>query len=159
MTSWQKAIQYLALALAIVLIVSIVGGILRLLGLFSLLGDREDGVEEGMSSYAIASQPDELIIDLPAAYVQIVKGEALAVESNLKYLKVKEADGKLTLTEKDGWGVRYENPVLILYLPEAYAFREVEISTGAGKLTVEQLLELFSRASGSDEANDKMLLA
>ena len=27
------------------------------------------------------------------------------------------------------------------------------------KLTVEQLMELFSKASGSDEANDKLLLS
>ena len=54
MTSWQKAIKYLAMAFALFLIVSILSGIFGALGLVSNVFDGEDALGE-MKTYSVVS--------------------------------------------------------------------------------------------------------
>lgn len=140
MTSIQKVIKYCATAFAVFLTVSIIGGILGAAGLFGgVFG--EGGVSEETETYTVSQNTTGLKVDINAADLTITKGESFFVESNLEKLTVEEKDGTLTVAEKSkiGWGQNYNNAVLILHIPGDFVFEKAEITTGAGRLTVDSL--------------------
>ena len=147
MTTLQKVIKYLALAFAIFLTVSIVGGILSAVGfLGSLFSD--DDAEWGdvigeTKTYTVSSEISDLNIQINAADFYIKEGNGFSVESNLKNLEVDEKNGCLTLKDltkiKLNGSNAYENAVLTIYVPAGMAFDNVNIKTGAGRFTVDSL--------------------
>ena len=83
MTTFQKVIKYLAMAFAIFLTVSIIGGLLSMFGLFGgFLGG--DAVTEDIKTYAVSSDIQSLDVKINAADFTIKPGENFSVESNLK---------------------------------------------------------------------------
>lgn len=139
MTTWQKVIKYIAMAFAIFLIVSIIGGVLKILGLLSFVTE-VDGTLDDMQGYAITSDVDELEVEIAAAEFTISTGEEFAVESNLKNLTVKEDNGVLKITERKHATINYNGEALLnITIPEASSFDEVSITTGAGKVLVDTL--------------------
>lgn len=147
MTTLQKVIKYLALAFAIFLTVSIVGGILSAVGfLGSLFSD--DDAEWGdvigeTKTYTVSSEISDLNIQINAADFYIKEGNSFSVESNLKNLEVDEKNGCLTLKDltkiKLNGSNAYENAVLTIYVPVGTVFDNVNIKTGAGRFTVDSL--------------------
>ncbi len=138
MTTLQKIIKYFAIAVAVGLIVSIIGGLAGIAGIFGgVLG--EEGVSDTVKEYAVNAQIRDLEIEINAADLTIAYAQDFCVKSNLAYLRVSDANGCLSITETRKNGLRYEDAVLTLYIPEGFAFEEVEISTGAAKLTAETL--------------------
>lgn len=138
MTTLQKIIKYFAIAMAIGLIVSIVGGIAGIAGLFGG-GYGENGVADTMKEYTIDDQICDLEIEINAADLTIAYAQDFSVKSNLVYLEVSDANGCLSITDTEKNGLRYENAALTLYIPEGFTFEEMEITTGAAKLTTEVL--------------------
>ena len=96
MTTLQKVIKYLAIAFAIFLIVSIIGGILSAVGLLGGLFST-DAVLEDVKTYPVTGRIRNLDIEINAADLYIKEGESFSVESNLKHLKVVEKGGLLTI--------------------------------------------------------------
>lgn len=143
MKTTQKAIKYLAIAFAIFLAVSIVGGIFSIIGLvFGLFSN--DGVEtlENTKTYSVSSDIRDLDIEIRAADFYIKEGEVFSVESNLKKLSVEEKNGCLTVKDKTRTKISssYDGgAVLTVYIPKDIELESVEISTGAGKVTVDSL--------------------
>lgn len=138
MTAFQKTIKYAAMALAVFLAVSIVGGILSLVGLLGGFWD-DDAVTEEMKTYSVSSDIQSLEVQINAADFRIVQGETFLVESNLKHLTVEEKNGVLMIKETKK-GVRtYTGVVLTLHIPADMVFKNATIVTGAGKLTVDRL--------------------
>lgn len=134
MTTFQKVIKYLALSLAIFLTVSIIGGFL---GVFSLFGG--DAVAEDVTIYTVSSDISSLNMKINAADLTIKQGDHFSVESNLKYLTVEDENGILTVKETKKFGSTYTGAVLTLYIPAGTVFENVNITTGAGRLTVDYL--------------------
>ena len=66
MTTLQKVIKYLAIAFAIFLTVSIIGGILSAVGLFGGLFS-SDAVFEEVKTYSVAADIHNLDIEINAA--------------------------------------------------------------------------------------------
>ena len=147
MTTLQKVIKYLALAFAIFLTVSIVGGILSAVGLLGSLfsdADAEWGDVIGETkNYTVSSEISDLNIQINAADFYIKEGNGFSVESNLKNLEVDEKIGCLTLKDltkiKLNGSNAYENAVLTIYVPVGTVFDNVNIKTGAGRFTVDSL--------------------
>lgn len=138
MTTFQKVIKYLAMAFAIFLAVSIIGGILRMFGLFGgFFGG--DAVTEDVKTYTVSSNIGSLEVKINAADFTIKQGESFCVESNLKNLTVEDKDGVLTIKEAKTFGTTYTGAVLTLYVPADTVFEKASITTGAGRLTVEHL--------------------
>ena len=147
MTTLQKVIKYLALAFAIFLTVSIVGGILSAVGLLgSLFSD--DDAERGdvigeTKNYTVSSEISDLNIQINAADFYIKEGNSFSIESNLKNLEVDEKNGCLTLKDltkiKLNGSNAYENAVLTIWVPVGTVFDNVNIKTGAGRFTVDSL--------------------
>ena len=147
MTTLQKVIKYLALAFAIFLTVSIVGGILSAVGLLGSLFSDDDAewgdVIGETKTYTVSSEISDLNIQINAADFYIKEGNGFSVESNLKNLEVDEKNGCLTLKDltkiKLNGSNAYENAVLTIYVPVGMVFDNVNIKTGAGRFTVDSL--------------------
>ena len=100
MTSLQKAIKYLAMAFAVFLIVTIIGGIIAgLAGVSLLFSDRDEDSIGEMQMYAINEDITSLSLSLGRARLQIKTADSFSVESNHKYISVKSEDGLLCITE------------------------------------------------------------
>lgn len=138
MTSWQKAIKYLAMAFAIFLTISIIGGILSMLGLFGGVLS-SDAVIQDMRSYQVTGEVKRLEVKINAADFTVQQGESFGVESNLKYLTVENKNGVLTIRETKKHSSTYNGAVLTLYIPADTVFEKANITTGAGRLTVDHL--------------------
>ena len=138
MTTFQKVIRYLAMALAIFLTVSIIGGILGAVGLFGGLFD-DDAVLGDAKTYTVSGSITKLEVEINAADFTIKQAEAFSVESNLKHLTVKEENDVLKIEENKRLGITYNDAMLILYIPANTIFETVDITTGAGRLTADAL--------------------
>ena len=138
MTTLQKVIKYLAIAFAIFLTVSIIGGILSAVGLFGGLFS-SDAVLEEVKTYSVAKDIHNLDIEINAADLYIKEGDAFSVESNLKHLKVEEEGGLLTIQETKIFTGTYSGAVLTVYVPAGTVFDNVNLTTGASRLTIGNL--------------------
>ncbi|MGN0570050.1 MAG: DUF4097 family beta strand repeat-containing protein [Candidatus Fimenecus sp.] len=139
MTSWQKAIKYLAMAFALFLIVSILSGIFGALGLVSNVFDDKDAVGE-MKTYTVSGDIRELKLDINAARLIITEGDAFSVQSNNKYLKVTEQDTCLEITETERYYTNTSNKIqLEICIPKGTTFQKADIYTGAGQVKIDRL--------------------
>ncbi|MEE0970695.1 MAG: DUF4097 family beta strand repeat-containing protein [Clostridia bacterium] len=138
MTPFQKVIKYLALSFAVFLSIGIIGG---LIGVFAMFGGyfTGDAVTDDMMSYTVSSDVSSLNIKINAASLTIKQGDEFAVESNLKYLTVKEQNDVLIIKESKKFGSTHSGASLTLYIPDKTVFKNAEIKTGAGKFTVDTL--------------------
>ncbi len=159
MTTFQKVVKYLAIAFAIFLSVAIIGGLLGAAGLFGGLFD-DEVVLENLEFYSVSADIRSLEIEINAADLRIKEGEAFSVESNLKYLKVEERGNTLFVKETRKLSGTYDSAVLTLYIPTETEFDNVELTTGAGRLTVENLsAETIDFELGAGEVNITSLTA
>ena len=99
----------------------------------------ENVVLDDSQTYEITSDIHSLDIQINAADFKIEHGDEFSVESNLKYLSVFEKDGVLTITDEAKSSSNYSNAVLTLCVPNGIVFNDVDIATGAAKLTVDAL--------------------
>ena len=138
MTTLQKVIKYLAIAFAIFLTVTIIGGILSAVGLFGGLFAWDTATED-MKTYTATSEIHNLKIQINAADLYIKEADDFSVESNLKYLKVEEKDNTLIIEETKKFSGTYSDAVLTIYVPTGVVFDNTDLTTGAGRLTIETL--------------------
>lgn len=119
--------KYIAAAIALLLLCSLVG--CRI----------ETAVSEETQSYAVTAEIRTLEIRINAADFKIEQAEAFAVQSNLKYLSVTEQSGVLTIVDNAPSASSYTDAALTLYVPAGTVFGQVDIETGAAKMTVDTL--------------------
>lgn len=140
MTTMQKVIKYAALAFALVLALSIIGGIVS--GV-ALLGGFIDGnaTTDDLKTYEIDPSANivSLDIEIGAADFAIKEADAFLVESNLKNLTIEQKNGTLTIKEKTKFG-RYNGATLTLYIPMDKRLQKADIETGAGRFTADSLI-------------------
>lgn len=131
MTTFQRIIKYFALALAFVIIVSIIGGIYALTTVFDY--DRDYKYDESKFD----SSANILVVDLKKTNLTIKKGDELKVETSNKRIDVKKSNNRLIITERGSFLSQTES--VIVYVPEELIFDIVDIDTGAGKLSIYDL--------------------
>ena len=159
MKTYQKVIKYCTMAFAILLIASIIGGILGAVGTFFGLSG-SNGVNEEISSFEISQDIKSLDLDINAANFYLIEGESFSVESNLKYIEVKEQKGTLVIKETRSHNVNYDEPVLKITIPKGFVFGYIDIFTGAGRFNADLLsAETVSLSLGAGEVNIKSLNA
>ncbi len=153
MSTAQKVIKYLAIALAIFIIANIISGILfGLYSLASVLGLTKTNETETANQNEIISQQEEITnlenekfetlkIKLVYSNLTIKKGDTLKVESNNKYVSIKPKDNQLEIKEDvNKWLSRSNSKnSLTIYIPENTMFENVKIEAGAGNIKIEQL--------------------
>lgn len=145
MTTLQKVIKYLALALAVFIIVNIVSGILfGIYTLSSVLGltkNDESTIEtyEELTTNFENSNIETLKIDLAYSTLVIKKGDTLMAQSNSTNVSYKQNNNQLIIKENSSWFSRNNKRAVILYIPNDIIFDKVNIEAGAGKIEVEEL--------------------
>ncbi len=90
-------------------------------------------------THSFTERVHSLSLTVGAAEVTLQEGDGFAVESNLKHLTVDVLDGVLTITQEAKRGGIYRSAYLTLTVPRGTSFREVRLTTGAGKMTVDTL--------------------
>ena len=138
MTTLQKAIKYLAVAFAIFLVVSILGGALGAVGFLGGIFSN-DAILAEAKVYRVENPVHSLKVSINAADFSIKEAEAFSVESNLKYLSVSESNGVLTIADEKTLTGTYSGATLTLFIPSGVTFNSVSITTGAAKLTADTL--------------------
>ena len=99
----------------------------------------ENVVLDDSQTYEITSEIHSLDIQINTADFKIVSVDDFSVESNLKYLSVSEKDGVLKIVDEAKSNSNYTNAILTLYVPNGIVFHDVDIETGAAKMTVDTL--------------------
>lgn len=141
MNTVQKVIKYLAMAFAIFLCVSIIGGIITgLTGVSYILSGRDNEAIGEMQVYPVEGEISSLSLSLSGAKLKIKTAEKFSVESNHKYISVKTEDGQLCIKEtKKLFAVYPRGVTVILNVPDGFVFDEATIETGAGKVEIDSL--------------------
>ncbi len=144
MTRAQRIIKYCAIGLAVLLIVAIAVGVIRLVAFLD--GAEETGATGEMAelfSSTDVKSLDSLDVDIAAVSLEIKQGDVLSVSSNSKYIDCKYESGKLTLEEKEhsSWFGIHDTDTgeLIITLPGELSIKEAEIKTGAGVIEINDL--------------------
>lgn len=159
MTVFQKIIKYLAMAFAIFLVVSIIGGILSAVGIIGGFLDN-DTVLDKSKTYEISSDITSLNIKINAADFTIEQSDHFSVESNLKHLSVTEKDGTLIIEDTKKFANTYNGAALTLRIPKEAELQTVKITTGAGRLSIDYLTaESINLELGAGEAVIQSLTA
>ena len=140
MTTMQKIIKYLAMAFAIFLSVSIITGICG--ALFSVTyffgGNTSD---EMTNEYDVVNTVTSLSVNISAAELDIKTGEKFGVETNHKYLECEAKGDILKINEKRSLFFSHPGGMkVILTVPKGILFDYVDISAGAGSVTIDELL-------------------
>lgn len=162
MTSFQKIIKYIAVALAIFLSVTIIGGIITgLTGVSYILSGRNNEAVGEMQVYPIDGEISSLSVTISGAELIIQTADKFSVESNHKYISVSADNGKLTISEtKKFFAVSPKGVTVILSIPENFVFDSAVIDTGAGKVEIEALsCEVLELSLGAGKADIKNLTA
>lgn len=147
MTTFQKIIKYLAIALAIFIIVNIVSAIL--FGFYSISyifglnrGEDREYKEESIVREFEYSEVDILDVTIEVDFSNLVikKGESFKVETDSNYIKCNQNGGEIRITEENHSWLSRRNDIgdVTVYMPDI-EFKEVKISTGAGKIKIEEI--------------------
>lgn len=143
MTTFQKVFKYLGIAFAIIIVIGSFTAIIGAFGVFGriITGDSqiESAVSDEIKTYIMESKIVDLECEINAADFTIKQGDSFYVESNLKRLVVEEKDGVLRIKDKKQARVDYTNAFLTLYVPVDTEFNTVNITTGAVKLTADNI--------------------
>lgn len=136
MSSTTKIIKYFAIALASVLIVSIItGGVFLINSIFGLKTNDDSPV---VSYQLDATLSDYLEIDLKATNLIIENNDTFSIQTNNDYIKVTNREGKLVIKEERKNYFNNKTYVLRLNLPDII-FNEIEIDAGAGTIEINNL--------------------
>lgn len=162
MTSVQKAIKYLAMAFAVFLSVSIIGGIFTGLAGVSFLFSGKDREPAGeMQVYPIDGGISSLSLTVSGAELTIKPSDRFSVESDHKYLSVSVTDGKLCISETKKAFSLFSNAVtIVLNIPEGFVFDDATIEAGAGEVEIDSLsADILTLSLGAGQAEINNLTA
>ena len=138
MSKAQKIIKYLAFALALSLVFSIISSIIY--GL-SFLGSMFDNDKQSSDLKELKINNNALIldIDVSSSNISIKQGSTLKVETNNKYIHTNQYKNKLYIKEKKHNLFNKNDNRLTVYVPKSFVFDLVNIEVGASKLNISEL--------------------
>ena len=139
MTDLQKLIKYIAIGLAVCLIVSIFAGIFGLFTLLDAFVTDDRDVMNSMEDYPISGTVTELEINIGAAELIITTAEQFSLSANLQDLKVEQVGSCLSVKETLQFGKNYNGAQVRITVPKDHVFEYLSISSGAGKLEASDL--------------------
>lgn len=138
MTTAQKIIKYLVMAFAIFLCVSIISGICG--ALFAIANLFGADTESEIVKQSVGSDFTGISVNLSATELEIKMGDKFDVETNHKYLKCEEKDDILKISETRMLFASHPRGMkVILTVPQDKIFDYVDISAGAGSVTIDEL--------------------
>ena len=143
MSGLQKIIKYLAIAFAIFLTFNIISGIgYAFISIGNLFDSNKKSVTEKLEMIEIKEENviSSLEIDVGGTNITVKSGEVFQIQTNSKYIQVKQDNYKLSIQEKENsWFSNGEVADLIVSIPTEFMFQEVSVEAGAGRLEIEEL--------------------
>lgn len=149
MTSAQKLIKYIALALSVLLIVAIFSGILKAAGGIISVLSNEKGNDttignvsfRDLTNLITGTEVASLDIELEYAHLIIQRGDTFTAETSDESIKAtyNVSKNKLTIKEPHRLFHSTEGATVIVYVPENTVFDEIEIDSGAGSIKAEDI--------------------
>lgn len=146
MTTVQKVIKYLALALAIFIIVNIVSAILSGIYIMSNISGAKNSEKyelhdmKEIETNIETSSISKLEIDIDYSNLTIKKGDKLKVESNSSAISCNQNNNKIIIKERNhNWFSKIKASDLVIYIPTNIMFEQIDIATGAGEINIEEL--------------------
>lgn len=143
MTTAQKIIKYLAISLAVFIIVSILSGIYYGVSAFSSFFDNDkiDSSLEKLTEFKIENNDiSSLEVDVNAVKLTIKTGDSFNIHTNSKYIYYKQNKNDLLIKEeKHSIFSRKNNYELIITIPEEQNFDDVEIDNGSGSVMIDKI--------------------
>lgn len=137
MSNFQKVIKYIAIALAVLIIFSIISLIMNGIG---SLGNFNVGNNMKLDKLKVADKYDVLDIELTNVNIVIKEGKKFGVESDSDNVVLKEIGNKLLITEKKSSIIpKRPSSDLIIYVSDNLVFDEVMIENGAGRIDVDYI--------------------
>lgn len=143
MNTTNKIIKYSAIALAILLIITIFTAIINLLYTvlkgFNIIGNNSK--EERIITFEKAYS--YIDVDIKAANLTIKNGDKFFIETNNDKIEVKEKNDKLEIIEKGNIFLNFSNnnkSNITIYIPQDYKFDNISINAGAGFIEIENLI-------------------
>lgn len=144
MTEAQKIIKYLALSLAILLIISIFSVIITgIYGLSNVLGpnhQQKAGKLKELSCLTAETIPTDLKIDLNYTDLIIKSADEFKIETTDSSIKCKGKNSTLTIKDKKNYFNINTKQKLVIYLANTETFSDIDISTEAGVLEIENII-------------------
>lgn len=162
MTSGQKIIKYIAIAIAIFLIINIIGIILTIfagLGIFFNVKEaitNTENFEEVIDNYPI-EEITNLDIEINYSKLEIKNGDTFKIECNNEKIYTEKKGNKIEIKEKNNWFNKQETSNIIIYIPENKIFERTEIEAGAGEINIDKLQTnnlTFSIGAGKVQINE-----
>jgi hypothetical protein len=138
MTTTQKIIKYLAVALAVFLIVSIISGIVSaVLALGRFLTNDDNYKLDNYKTLEVSKDFAYLEVDINSANIFIKEGIEPKIETNNKNVYTKIDDKKLIVrqTKEFHIGNKIDSDVII-YLPKDYNLVDFILKSGAGRVEI-----------------------
>lgn len=137
MTTFQKVIKYLAIALAlficIILFSWLINGVKSLFESFNIIKEKDSEYNEIINYNEKFSYLD---IDLNSSNLIIKSGENFRIDTSNKGIKIYNKNGKLKIVDKSKSIFNRSNKDFIITIPYNYYFEVVKIDTGAGKVDI-----------------------
>lgn len=162
MTSGQKIIKYIAIAIAIFLIINIIGIILTIfagLGIFFNVKEaitNTENFEEVIDDYPI-EEITNLDIEINYSKLEIKNGDTFKIECNNEKIYTEKKGNKIEIKEKNNWFNKQETSNITIYIPENKIFERTEIEAGAGEINIDKLQTnnlTFSIGAGKVQINE-----
>lgn len=162
MTSGQKIIKYIAIAIAIFLIINIIGIILTIfagLGIFFNVKEaitNTENFEEVIDNYPI-EEITNLDIEINYSKLEIKNGDTFKIECNNEKIYTEKKGNKIEIKEKNNWFNKQETSNITIYIPENKIFERTEIEAGAGEINIDKLQTnnlTFSIGAGKVQINE-----
>lgn len=162
MTSGQKIIKYIAIAIAIFLIINIIGIILTIfagLGIFFNVKEaitNTENFEEVIDNYPI-EEITNLDIEINYSKLEIKNGDTFKIECNNEKIYTEKKGNKIEIKEKNNWFNKQETSNITIYIPGNKIFERTEIEAGAGEINIDKLQTnnlTFSIGAGKVQINE-----
>lgn len=150
MTSVQKVIKYVAIAFAVFLIVTIFSSLAIFLQGFSYVLGLTKDVEISEKLEEVWTTPTtptiseitNLDIDIKISNLTIKESDTFHIETNSKYITCKEKNNKIVIRETThnlNFNFNKNELQLVVYLPKDVTLNKTSITTGVGKVKIENL--------------------
>lgn len=147
MTKGQKLIKYCAIALAIALIISVVGGIIVFVN--DVIDSFRPRLYDEKSTYIYTETSGQEInsmeIKLKTSKLKIYPGEIFSIETNNKNISYSIEKDKIIIKEKKL--INFNNSVAIT-IPKDKIFDSIDIDSGTGNIYANDLSALYLEISG-----------
>lgn len=121
----------ISVILIVLLVAVIIKSTLSALGLNSAVGD--------IKTCELTESFTDLEMDISAAEIRIVSGDAISVKTNLKDYFVEASGGVLKIEDKNKIFKDYKDAYVEIVLPSDFIFKTAKIKAGAGEVNIERL--------------------